>query len=239
MGDRNWYVYLLVNTKNNSTYLGVTNDTKKRLKRHNGELKGGAKYTKAKKGSGKWKYNLIAGGFTKSEALSIERTAKNKRKKAKGRTPLARRLNVLLPLLNSRIKKLDEQDKRKKKKKRRRKREWDSDDNEDEKPKRKRRKKTTKKKKKKKTKMKPPIYFYRKLIKSREKFFKEHGIKKMEDYGSDSTSGEMLKAMFGSFVKENEKETYEYMSENDLPSFHDTLCNPGIDAEELLNTQGL
>ena len=37
--------------------------------------------------------------LSKREALSIERIAKNKRRKAKGNTALARRLDVLLPLL--------------------------------------------------------------------------------------------------------------------------------------------
>ena len=36
----------------------------------------------------------------KYEALSIERTAKNKRKGSKGINPIQKRLNVLLPILN-------------------------------------------------------------------------------------------------------------------------------------------
>jgi len=116
--ENNWIVYLLTNTdpKNNCTYLGVTNNSKNRLRKHNGEIKGGARYTKMKKGNGKWIYHLKAKGFTKSEALSIERTAKNLRKKAKGTTPLERRLNVLLPILKK--KRTEKKSKRKRKRKR-------------------------------------------------------------------------------------------------------------------------
>lgn len=96
---KNWSVYLLKNTKNNYTYLGVTNNSVQRLRKHNKEIKGGARYTAMKKGSGEWVYHLKASGFTKSQALSIERTAKNLRKKAKGRTPLLKRLSVLEPIL--------------------------------------------------------------------------------------------------------------------------------------------
>ncbi len=41
-----WIVYLL-KCANNSLYCGVTNDIDKRLRQHNGEIAGGAKYTRA------------------------------------------------------------------------------------------------------------------------------------------------------------------------------------------------
>lgn len=41
-----WQVYLL-QCANNSLYCGITNDIDKRLRQHNGEIMGGAKYTKA------------------------------------------------------------------------------------------------------------------------------------------------------------------------------------------------
>ena len=97
--NKNYIVYLLVNTLNNYTYLGITNNSVRRLKQHNSILSGGAKYTKMKKGNGEWVYYLKIKNLTKSEALSIERTAKNLRKKAKGNTPIEKRLDVLLPLL--------------------------------------------------------------------------------------------------------------------------------------------
>ncbi|HAY40681.1 MAG TPA: hypothetical protein DCX64_00250 [Gammaproteobacteria bacterium] len=43
-----WVVYLL-RCANDHLYCGITNDLSKRIKQHNGELKGGAKYTKANK----------------------------------------------------------------------------------------------------------------------------------------------------------------------------------------------
>ena len=42
---------------------------------------------------------ILPKNLNKSEALSIERTAKNKRKKAIGKNPIDKRLNVLLPIL--------------------------------------------------------------------------------------------------------------------------------------------
>jgi len=94
MNQRNWRVYLLKNTHNNYTYLGVTNNDK-RIRRHNGELSGGARYTRAKKGDGKWIYHCTIENLTKREALSIERTAKNFRKKAIGDSPLKKRTYAL------------------------------------------------------------------------------------------------------------------------------------------------
>ena len=97
--EKLYSVYLLKNSSNNRTYLGITNNSIRRLRQHNGELKGGAKYTRAFKGDGEWVYHLQVGNLTKCEALSIERTAKNKRKGSKGDNPIQKRLNVLLPIL--------------------------------------------------------------------------------------------------------------------------------------------
>jgi putative endonuclease len=43
-----WYVYVLV-CADNSLYCGITTNLKKRLKQHNGEIKGGAKYTRSRR----------------------------------------------------------------------------------------------------------------------------------------------------------------------------------------------
>jgi putative endonuclease len=91
----NFCVYLLKNTTNKYTYLGITNNSQKRIRQHNGIIKGGAKYTHAFKGNGEWIYHLKIEGLTKSQSLSIERTCKNLRKKAKGKTPLDKRLFVI------------------------------------------------------------------------------------------------------------------------------------------------
>ena len=42
-----WYVYLL-RCADNTLYCGITTDLQKRLRQHNGELIGGAKYTKVR-----------------------------------------------------------------------------------------------------------------------------------------------------------------------------------------------
>ncbi len=97
MYEKDYIVYLLTNTCNNRTYLGVTNNSTRRLRQHNGEIKGGARYTHAFKGTGCWQYYLQIRNVNKSEALSIERTAKNRR--TLGRNAVERRLKVLLPIL--------------------------------------------------------------------------------------------------------------------------------------------
>jgi len=48
----NWVCYIIKNK--NCTYVGVSNNAEKRLRAHNGVIKGGAKYTTSK-GSG-WKH---------------------------------------------------------------------------------------------------------------------------------------------------------------------------------------
>jgi structure-specific endonuclease subunit SLX1 len=68
-----YFCYILRNTNplyNNLTYNGITNNLSRRLRQHNGEITGGAKYTKNK---GPWEYYVIIQGFTnKCEALSCE-----------------------------------------------------------------------------------------------------------------------------------------------------------------------
>jgi putative endonuclease len=47
--EKNWFVYML-RCADESLYTGVTTDITRRLREHNGELKGrGAKYTKARR----------------------------------------------------------------------------------------------------------------------------------------------------------------------------------------------
>tara|TARA_Y100000590_G_scaffold142214_1_gene163120 strand:- start:2873 stop:3154 length:282 start_codon:yes stop_codon:yes gene_type:complete len=42
----NWLIYIL-QCSDDSLYCGITNNLEKRLKQHNGEIKGGAKYTRS------------------------------------------------------------------------------------------------------------------------------------------------------------------------------------------------
>jgi len=43
-----WYVYVLV-CSDKTLYCGITTNLKKRLKQHNGEIKGGSKYTRSRR----------------------------------------------------------------------------------------------------------------------------------------------------------------------------------------------
>ena len=64
-----WKVYLIYNK--NWSYVGATPDIEKRIRKHNQELSGGAKYTKSK-GPG-WKYICYISGFqNKIDALMFE-----------------------------------------------------------------------------------------------------------------------------------------------------------------------
>jgi len=69
-----WQFYLI---KNGSyTYAGVSPDPVKRLRKHNGEISGGAKYTTSK-GPG-WNHICLVKGFpTKIEALQFEWAVKH------------------------------------------------------------------------------------------------------------------------------------------------------------------
>ena len=90
--------YLLYNN-DNKTYIGSTNNFKRRLRQHNCELVGGAKYTTAFKGTHGWSPIVKVEGFAdKRVALSFEwrmkkrRNSQNKLKPAKGLS--ARIINI-------------------------------------------------------------------------------------------------------------------------------------------------
>ncbi len=65
----NWSCYIIENK--GYTYVGVSNNVKKRLRAHNGEIKGGAKYTTSK-GSGLKQICVIKGIHTKIESMQFE-----------------------------------------------------------------------------------------------------------------------------------------------------------------------
>lgn len=72
--DKDWVFYLIYN--NNLTYAGVSPTPEKRLRQHNGEIKGGAKYTTGH-GSG-WKHLCIVRGFqNKIQAMQFEWAVKH------------------------------------------------------------------------------------------------------------------------------------------------------------------
>ena len=102
--NNNYIIYLLYNTSSRCTYVGMTNNQIRRIRQHNGDLVGGAKYTKMKKGDGEWKYfgwiqskedNILE----KSPALSLEKKIQIYSKKTKGKTPIERRINTINKLL--------------------------------------------------------------------------------------------------------------------------------------------
>ena len=62
--------YCLQSSVSNKTYVGVTNNLKRRLRQHNGELVGGARYTKV---GGPWSIVMLLGPFpTYQHALHLE-----------------------------------------------------------------------------------------------------------------------------------------------------------------------
>jgi len=72
--DEPWIFYIIHNK--GCTYAGVSPEPVKRLRKHNGELAGGAKYTLSK-GPG-WEHVCLIHGFqTKIQALQFEWAAKH------------------------------------------------------------------------------------------------------------------------------------------------------------------
>ena len=89
----NYLCYLLKSETSNRTYIGITTNLKKRLRQHNGEICGGAKYTRSYR---PWKPVLCVNGFfTKNQALSFEYRVKKKRN--------SKNKLVTVYLLNNRI----------------------------------------------------------------------------------------------------------------------------------------
>ena len=91
----NWSCYIINN--GGYTYVGVSNDVQKRLRAHNGELSGGAKYTTGK-GPG-WEHICIIHGFpTKIESMQFEWALKHVPPRNAG--GIENRIQKLIILLN-------------------------------------------------------------------------------------------------------------------------------------------
>lgn len=89
MSSRLWSVYLI--STGERTYIGSTTDVKRRLRQHNGEIRGGARSTSSRKG--KWKLILYVTGFeNRSAACSWERIVKCRRWGVRGRSAALRGL---------------------------------------------------------------------------------------------------------------------------------------------------
>lgn len=96
------YVYLLLSTKG-STYVGATVNLNRRLRQHNGEIKGGAKRTTMKVNQGEeWNRFCYVGGFPDwQSALQFEWRWKqlSRNKQYKMDVPIQRRMNALCDLI--------------------------------------------------------------------------------------------------------------------------------------------
>jgi len=91
----NWSCYIIANK--GYTYCGMSNDVHRRLRMHNGEICGGAKYT-ASKGSG-WEHICIINGFsTKINAMQCEWAIKHMPPRNAG--GIQNRIHKLIALLN-------------------------------------------------------------------------------------------------------------------------------------------
>ena len=89
-------VYCLQSTQDPSkTYIGCTNNPVRRLRQHNGEIVGGARFTRAHR---PWRHAWIVSGLEQRDALQLEWAMKHKRSKGAGllgRTKTLRRLLTL------------------------------------------------------------------------------------------------------------------------------------------------
>ena len=93
--DDKWVFYIVHNK--GCTYAGVSPDPVKRLRKHNGEIAGGAKYTLSK-GTG-WEHVCLISGFkTKIQALQFEWASKHVPPRDAG--GLVNRVKKLYILLN-------------------------------------------------------------------------------------------------------------------------------------------
>lgn len=101
MGDPK--VYLLSSEISNKTYIGFTTDIFQRLRRHNGIISGGAKYTTKDR---PWKLVLYVSGFKdKREALSFEWHAKHIKSMKTGKYRVCQKLAPRIENIENLVKK--------------------------------------------------------------------------------------------------------------------------------------
>jgi structure-specific endonuclease subunit SLX1 len=87
-----WSVYLI--SDGTRTYVGCTTNMKRRLRQHNGEIKGGARATRGRR----WHLVLFVAGFpNKSSAMTWEAVVK---KRTRG---LDKRMNLLLDVADGSV----------------------------------------------------------------------------------------------------------------------------------------
>jgi len=99
------WVYCLMNSRIRRTYVGVTANPRRRLRQHNCELKGGAKYTThvPKFARGHWRYVFTVRFPTRQDALRTEWRLHGNRTKAisSARTLEEKRISQLVNLLTT------------------------------------------------------------------------------------------------------------------------------------------
>ncbi len=67
--SKRWSVYLLITNDEKATYVGATVDPERRLRQHNGLIKGGARSTTACAAAGRtWKHVAVIGHFPDNHA---------------------------------------------------------------------------------------------------------------------------------------------------------------------------
>lgn len=99
-----WVCYCLAREDSGSTYVGATIDMSNRIRQHNCEIKGGAKYTStAVKNGHTWGLVCTVGRFPDMQtALQFEWMWKHiARKKYLKLDPIMRRIRALIDLINS------------------------------------------------------------------------------------------------------------------------------------------
>jgi len=74
--EEKWSFYIIFHQQTGATYAGVSPDPIKRLRKHNGEISGGAKYTLSK-GKG-WQHVCLVHGFqSKIQSMQFEWAVKH------------------------------------------------------------------------------------------------------------------------------------------------------------------
>jgi len=72
-----WFVYVLASARSRRTYVGITTDVERRLAQHNGEVRGGARSTRAGR---PWRRAAEYGPFPRrGDALRVELAVKRLR----------------------------------------------------------------------------------------------------------------------------------------------------------------
>jgi predicted GIY-YIG superfamily endonuclease len=76
------FVYILQSTvEARKSYVGVTNSLPRRLRQHNGQLAGGARFTRTAR---PWRFHAIFATANRHDALSIEWKIKHQKRKSDG-----------------------------------------------------------------------------------------------------------------------------------------------------------